>query len=152
MRLCAAQPVMSDNWTYWLRALAGEKPQSLVRGVPEQGFWLLRERKSKRTPEAERTVGGPRHKISTRFHPVAIWEDEIGWHCVVNYPRAISYLTDPDEIDEQIFARCSCAPITHETYLTKCKELENERDHADQPEAQSAGIERDERDHPAQYG
>lgn len=124
---------MSEPWDFWLRALAGDNPQSMVRGVPEQGFWLLRERKSTRTPEGERTVGGPRHKATTSFHPVAIWQDESGWHCVITRPGKTSYLTDPAEIDETVFSPCSRSPMTHDDYLAKVNELESarERDRAD---------------------
>lgn len=122
---------MSDSqWEFWRKSLAGEKPKSLVRGIPESGFWTLRERTTTRTPEGQRTVGGPRHKVSTQHHPVAIWEDEFGWHCVVNYPRAVAYLKDPAEIDEKIFSRCSRAPIGNDAYLAKVKELETAREHA----------------------
>jgi hypothetical protein len=137
---------MSDQqWDFWLKALAGEAPRSLVRGIPEAGFFLLRERRTHRTPEEDRTIGGPRHKVTTIYHPVAIWEDEFGWHCVVNYPRTVSYLIGPAEIDETIFSRCSRAPITHDDYLEKVQELESarERDRNDQ------AVEHDDIDHPA---
>jgi hypothetical protein len=119
-----------SEWNFWLRALAGENPQSLVRGVPEQGFWLLRERTYTRTPKEQRTIGGSRHKAETSFHPTAIWQDESGWHCVINRPTQTHYLKDPEKIDEEIFSRCSRSPITHDDYLAKVKELENERDRA----------------------
>jgi hypothetical protein len=115
---------MTDQWSFWLRALAGENPQSMVRGVPEQGFFLLRERKSTRTPEGERTIGGPRHKATTTYSPVAIWADESGWHCVITRPWKTSHLTDPAEIDETVFSPCSRSPITHDRYLELVKELE----------------------------
>jgi hypothetical protein len=115
---------MTDQWRFWLRALAGEAPQSLVRGIPEAGFFLLRERKTTRTPEADRTVGGPRHKVTTLHHPVAIWEDEFGWHCVITRPDQTTYLTDPAEIDERVFSPCSRAPISHEKYLELTKQSE----------------------------
>lgn len=115
------------DWSFWTKALAGENPQSLVRGVPEQGFFLLRERTSTRTPEGERTVGGSRHKVETFFHPTSIWQDESGWHCVISRPDRTSHLKDPEKIDEQIFSRCSRHPITHDNYLAQVKELESAR-------------------------
>lgn len=140
---------MSDHqWDFWLRALAGENPQSMVKGVPEWGFWLLRERKTHRTPEADRTIGGPRHKVTTLHHPVAIWEDEGGWHCVIARPDQTTYLTDPAEIDERVFSPCSRSPIDHETYLAKCREIENERDHS----AAGPRIDEHDVDRPAQFG
>lgn len=114
----------NSSWNFWLHALAGENPQSMVRGVPEFGFFLLRERKTHRTPEADRKVGGPRHKITTLFHPVAIWMDEDGWHCVITRPDQTTHLTDPAEIDERVFSPCSRSPISHERYLELTKQPE----------------------------
>jgi len=120
------EAVSDSRWDWWLKALAGDPQPSLVKGVPEFGFFLLRERKTRRTPEDERKIGGPRHKVTTTFAAVAIWEDETGWHCVITRPGHTSHLTDPAEIDEGVFSPCSKWPVDHETYLAKVKELETE--------------------------
>jgi hypothetical protein len=112
-----------DPWSFWLRALAGENPQSMVKGVPEFGFFLLRERTKNRTPKEDREIGGPRDKIATLHHPVAIWQDEEGWHCVITRPDQTTHLTDPAEIDERVFSPCSRSPISHERYLEMTKEI-----------------------------
>ena len=114
-----------SEWSFWQRQLAGENPPSLVRGVPEWGFFLLREWASKGAQEG---VESFRRKREVAFRPVAIWQDDAGWHCVITRPGRTSHLTDPAEIDETVFASCCRAAIPHDEYLTKVKELENDRE------------------------
>lgn len=124
---------MSDQWDFWLRQLAGENPP-LPAGIgkPVWGFYLLRQRYTWAREAHEKKIG-TRNKVATYFWPVAIWQDESGWHCVVTRtdrdgkPYKTSYLTDPFEIDESIVSRCCRAAITHDDYLAKVKEIEDER-------------------------
>ena len=115
----------SDPWSFWQRQLAGENPPSLVRGVPEWGFFLLREWTSKGEQEG---VSAIRRKREVCFRPVAIWQDDEGWHCLITRPAKTTHLTDPAEIDETVFASCCRAAIDHETYEQKVKELESARE------------------------
>ena len=115
-----------SEWDWWNEALAGKTPET-TPGTPHWGFFLLRERQMTRTPPEQRKIGGPRHKATTYFHPVSIWQDACGvWNCVIDRPGQKSWLTDVDDIDS-VFSRCCRAPMTHDCYLTKVKELENER-------------------------
>ena len=120
----------ASEWSFWQRQLEGENPPSLVRGVAEWGIFLLREWASKGTEEGVESV---RRKREVDFRPVAIWQDDAGWHCVITRARKTSHLTDPAEIDETVFASCCRAAIDHETYLAKCKEIgdSNEQQLAD---------------------
>jgi hypothetical protein len=129
-------PSVTAPWSFWTRQLAGENPPLPPgHGVPVAGFFLLRQRYSWKREGAEIKIGTV-NKVATYFWPVAIWQDESIWHCVVTRadrdgkPYKTEYLTDPIRIDETIVSRCCRAAITHERYLAEVKELENERDHA----------------------
>jgi hypothetical protein len=147
---------MSDQnpWEFWAAQLAGENPPlPPEHGKPVWGFYLLRQRYTWAREEHEKKIG-TRNKVATHHWPVALWEDETGWHCVItrapqggkDYRSA--HLTDPVEIDEQIVSRCCRAAITHDDYLAKVKELENSRERVSTDQA----VEHDDVDRSAQFG
>jgi hypothetical protein len=121
---------VSDGWSFWLRQLAGETPPLPAgHGEPVWGFYLLRQRYSWKREGAEIKIGTV-NKVSTHWWPVAIWQDDSGWHCLVTRadqdgkPYRTEYLTDPVAIDERIVSRCCRTAIDHDAYLALVKELE----------------------------
>jgi len=112
-----------EDWSFWLRSLAGEKPET-TPGSPHQGFFLIRQRRS--WPDPVPNVGESRRRVATHKWPVAIWRDEYSWRCLITQSDKTTCLSDTDVIDN-IFARCCREPIAHERYLQIVKEIEEAR-------------------------
>lgn len=89
---------MSDDYAYWLSALAGEKPE-IHDGHPQCGFY--RARMDKETPAL----------------PVAIWRDEATGEikCKLGY-QSFFQMKEPD----RIWTWCANKPVRYADYLTAC--------------------------------
>jgi hypothetical protein len=117
---------MSDAWEWWRRQLAHQQDPSLEKpectpGTPYTGFYLHRRRWTRPNDDPNRRPGDPRHKVTTEYVPVAIWEDS-GWHMVIGKEE---YYRDPDKVDD-VFSRCCRSAITHDEYERIRNEAPNE--------------------------
>lgn len=119
------EPDPNNPWSYWQLQLAGEDPSVLLG--PHWGFFSLREWIAPTPPE---------RKKQPVDRPVAIWQDEGNWHCLITRDRT-SHLTEVMDVHE-VFSRCCRDPLTHESYLVKVKEIEDGRAGSDRLEIQSA--------------
>lgn len=122
---------MEDGWDFWRFQLAGGLPET-TPGTPHSGFYLLRERHKRRRQDGERKIG-TMDMVKTYHWPCAIWLDETGWHCVVTrVPRdkmpgcETTHTTRIERVDST-FSICCRDAITHDDYLAKVKEIEDER-------------------------
>lgn len=111
---------MTDPWQFWMDQLRGLEPDC-TPGTPHQGYYLNRNRKT--YPNPEPGPGKPRKKVSTSYDPVAIWQDEDGWHCVITGPEGKRYLNNVEAIDN-LFSYCCRNAIGYDEYLEKVAEYE----------------------------
>lgn len=107
-------PDQGNPWSFWMMQLAGEEPSDIFG--PHWGFFALGEWISPEPPERKK------RPVSS---PVAIWQDDGEWQCLITRRWGPSHLIGVMNAHE-IFARCCRDPLTHEAYLAQVKELENE--------------------------
>lgn len=108
------EPDPNNPWSFWQMQLAGEEPSDVFG--PHWGFWSLQEWIAPTPPERKKQ---PVH------WPVAIWQQDGEWQCVITRSWGPSHLTGVMNAHE-IFARCNRDAISHEEYLKRVEELQHE--------------------------